>query len=310
MKFDSKIEDMVLNGRLTVDQAAVLKNSLNHSIVQQTQTEFHSRFPLKTLIISMALVFIALIITVSSGGEVTPDTQTIQNVSETLNQSGKVGEMNKSLTTVISIALICLPIIGSLIWFAASYNGLITKEENVLSSWAQVETNYQRRADLIPNLVKIVKAFADHEGATLENIISLRAKADDILKDTEIAKEATQGAATRLDDDSYIDNIDKSQIQVGLQLRTMMAMVESYPSLKSSEQFLALQAQIEGTENRISVARMLFNESVGEFNASIRRLPGSLAAGLGDFKRKAYFKSDVGTEKVVDVNFDEQKEPE
>lgn len=310
MKFDSKIEDMVSNGKLTPEQAVVLKNSLSQGISSQAQTNYHAPLPMKTLIISLALVFIAMIMAVSGGGDIAQDTQTIQNISETLNQSGKVGEMNKSLTTILSIALISLPIIGSLIWFAVSYNGLVTKEENVLSSWAQVETNYQRRADLIPNLVKTVKAFTEHEGATLENITALRAQADDIQKDTDAANTATQGAAAKLEDDLYIENIDKTQKQVGVQLKTMMAMVESYPSLKSSEQFLALQAQIEGTENRISVARMVFNENVGEFNASLRRLPGSLAAGLGDFKRKAYFKSDTGAEKVVDVNFDEQKQPE
>ena len=177
-----------------------------------------------------------------------------------------------------------------------------------MSSWAQVESNYQRRADLIPNLVKTVKAFAEHEGDTLGDIAKLRSQMDGVEEENTKIKTMAEGAALHLDDDAYMANLAQAQQKLTGRVKGLMVAVEAYPNLRSSDQFLELQAELEGTENRINVARMTFNEKVGEFNASIRRMPGSLVAGFGDFQRKAYFKADEGAAKVVPVDFDSNKQ--
>jgi LemA protein len=301
VRFDSKIEQMLAQGKVTPEQAAALKSSLSGS--HSPAPSMHAPLPAKTLIAAMAGVTLIAIIMLASGGDST-DIQTIQDVSETLNQSGKVGEMNKSLSSVISVMLIGLPVIGSLIWFALSYNGLVSKEETVLSSWAQVESNYQRRADLIPNLVNTVKAFTEHEQETLTDIARLRSQIDTVQQENAKVKEISQGAAAHLNDEAYMASLAQAQQGLSGQLKGLMMTVESYPTLRSSDQYMELQAQLEGTENRINVARMAFNEAVNQFNASIRKMPGSLIAGMGDFQRKAYFKADAGSQDAPTVSFD------
>ncbi|QQG37395.1 MAG: LemA family protein [Micavibrio aeruginosavorus] len=212
--------------------------------------------------------------------------------------------MNKSLSSVISIALISLPLIGSLIWFALCYNGLVNKEEDVLASWAQVESNYQRRADLIPNLVSSVKTYIEHENQTMTDIARLRSQADTVTQENAKAQEIGKDAVAHLNDEAYMTSLAKAQQNLGGQVRNLMLAVESYPALRSSDQFMQLQAQLEGTENRINVARMAFNEAVGTFNSSIRRMPGSLIAGMGNFQRKAYFKADEEAAAAPRVSFE------
>ena len=307
MKFENKIDSMLAQGKLNDEQANVLRASLSGAgtATYAAATGFHNPLPFGKIIFPLAVVGVIALLVVASGGQ---DTQTIQVVSETINQSGKVGEMSKPATSVLSILLFSLPVIASLIWFITSYNGLVSKEEDVLSSWAQVESNYQRRADLIPNLVKTVKAFAEHEGDTLGDIAKLRSQMDGVEEENTKIKTMAEGAALHLDDDAYMANLAQAQQKLTGRVKGLMVAVEAYPNLRSSDQFLELQAELEGTENRINVARMTFNEKVGEFNASIRRMPGSLVAGFGDFQRKAYFKADEGAAKVVPVDFDSNKQ--
>lgn len=283
---------MQANGKLTQEQAATLKASLGLTgSVPTTSPRYHGEIPVKPLLVGAALLFFFALFWSLSGGD-TPEEQLIQNVSETLNQSGKVGEMNKSFSSLISGILIGLPVLGSLLWFTFGYNALVAKEEDVLSSWAQVESNYQRRADLVPNLVKTVKSFTEHEGETLTDITRLRSQMETVQKETLKLKEMSSSAAHHLEDETYMASLAKAQQELGGNIKGLMLLAESYPNLRSSDQYLELQAQLEGTENRINVARMAFNEKVGEYNASIRKLPGSLIAGAGDFQRKAYFKAD------------------
>lgn len=301
MRFDSKIEQMLTQGKISPEQASALKSSLSGSTA--AAPAMHAPLPANTLIVALAAVAVTALIMFAPGGD-SADIQTIQDVSETLNQSGKVGEMNKSMSSLISVMLIGLPVIGSLIWFALSYNGLVSKEENVLSSWAQVESNYQRRADLIPNLVNTVKAFTEHEQETLTDIARLRSQIDTVQQENAKVKEISQGAVGHLNDEAYMASLAQAQQGLSGQIKGLMLTVESYPALRSSDQYMELQAQLEGTENRINVARMAFNEAVNQFNASIRKMPGSLIAGMGDFQRKAYFKADAGSQDAPTVSFD------
>lgn len=173
-----------------------------------------------------------------------------------------------------------------------TYNELVTAEEGVNSAWAQVENVYQRRLDLVPNLVETVKAYAAHEKATLEGVIEARAKATQTTISPEV-----------LDDPAKLAQFQEAQGQLSSALSRLMVTVEKYPDLKANQNFLALQTQLEGTENRITVERMRFNEAAQNFNTLRRKFPGVVIANMAGFKEKAYFKAEAAAEKAPQVKF-------
>ena len=183
-----------------------------------------------------------------------------------------------------------LVVVGILIIFMMKYNGLVEKEEQVKEAWSQVESNLQRKLDLLPNLVKVVKSYAKHEKELLSEITALRANANTML-----------GQKNVLSQKSNIEKLGVLKKSLDTSLLKLFAVVENYPDLKSSEQFLQLQSQIEGAENRINITRMQFNEAVSSFNAYIRRIPANIVAGIGSFKRKAYFKAEDNAHKKLDL---------
>ncbi len=176
-------------------------------------------------------------------------------------------------------------------WGAGAYNGLVTAEENVNNQWSNVETQYQRRADLIPNLVNTVKGYATHERETLEGVMEARSKA------TQITIDPSNLTAEKLQE------YQQAQGAVASALGRLIAVSEQYPDLKANQNFLELQAQLEGTENRINVARKNFNDAAQEFNTSIRRFPKSIIAGIFGFERRAYFEAADGADKAPEVQF-------
>lgn len=190
--------------------------------------------------------------------------------------------------TIITIVAIVAAVA---IYAVSAYNSMVKMDENVTAAWAQVETQYQRRADLIPQLVNVVKGAADYERKTLESVIEARSKATSI-----------QLTADDLTEEN-LAKFQKAQDQLSSALSHLMAIHEAYPELKANENFRDLQAQLEGTENRIAVARKDFNESVQSYNSYIRRFPKNIFAGMFGFSQKAYFKSAEGAEKAPDVNF-------
>ena len=220
--------------------------------------------------------------------------------------------MKQSSAPATAGLLVLAPVILAGIIMAWSWNGLIGKEEAVISAWSQVESNYQRRADLVPSLVSTVKAYAEQERTVLQETVEVRTRADNELtaRLMELSEAQEKAAAlsekgeNRLSDEDYMKNLARAQAILGERMKNVFAVAESYPHLRSSENFLQLQAQLEGTENRINVARLNFNEQARRFNAAMRRFPGNILAGMGDFKRKAYFEADDGAEKAVNVNFD------
>lgn len=177
------------------------------------------------------------------------------------------------------------------IWGISVYNGLVTMEEDVNGQWSNVETQYQRRADLIPNLVSTVKGYASHEQETLEGVIQARSAATQIKVDVNDLTE------------EKLAEFQKAQGAVTSALGKLLAITENYPDLKANQNFLELQAQLEGTENRINVARTNFNNTAKEFNTAIRRFPKSILAGLFGFKKRAYFEAAEGTEQAPKVEF-------
>lgn len=192
---------------------------------------------------------------------------------------------NKTLWIVLGIIAV---VIG---WVAISYNGIITKEESTDKAWANVESAYQRRADLIPNLVNTVKGYAEHEKETLQAVTDARSKATSINIDPSTAtpEQLAQWA--------------DAQQQVGSALGRLIAISESYPNLKANENFRDLQVQLEGTENRIKTERDRYNEAVREFNVKIRRFPANIIANIFGFERRAMFEASEGAEIAPEVKF-------
>ena len=237
----------------------------------------------------LTLVVILLLIGITAAvscGEPAP----IQQVSQTINQQGEVGDMSKGLSLII-IALIPLALCAMVfIWI---YNDIVNKEEEVLTAWSDIESQHQRRANLAPNLVEAVTGYATQE----ENVLS------EVTKNRQLAMAAMQGMQHRLDDETALSEAAQTQQALGASIARLFAVVENYPQLRSADHFLALQDQIEGTENRINVARLAFNDRVQDYNSAIRKMPGALVAGMGGFKRKAYFQAEAGAEQPVQVKF-------
>jgi len=188
------------------------------------------------------------------------------------------------------IILIIIAIAAGL-GLVSSYNGLVKAETEIDSVWANVESSYQRRADLIPNLVNTVKGQANFEQQTLTNVIEARAKATQTKIDPSNLTE------------EQLNEFQQNQNQVGSALSRLLVTVEQYPQLKANEGFMNLQAQLEGTENRINVARNKFNEAARIYNEKVRQFPTKLAAMIFGFKAKPYFKSAAGAENAPTVNF-------
>ena len=177
------------------------------------------------------------------------------------------------------------------LWGVNVYNSFVALEETVDAAWSQVENQYQRRADLVPNLVATVKGYAAHEQETLEGVVEARAKATQITIDPAHAT-AEQLAA-----------FQAAQGELSQALGRLLAVAENYPDLKANENFRDLQAQLEGTENRITIARQQFNEEARNFNTKIRRFPSNIIAGLFGFEKKPYFDAEQGAEKAPKVEF-------
>jgi len=192
--------------------------------------------------------------------------------------------------TIIGLSIAGLIVIIFL-WGNGLYNSMVTSDEVVSKSWANVESQYQRRSDLIPNLVATVKGYATHENKTLTEVVEARAKATQVTVDpTNITPEK-------------LAEYQAAQSQVGSAIGRLLVSVEAYPDLKANQNFKELQAQLEGTENRISVERQRFNDDVMAYNVLIRRFPSNIVAGITGFEKKANFKADAGTEKAPEVKF-------
>jgi len=195
------------------------------------------------------------------------------------------------LIGIIIGAFIALFILGMVLWGVKAYNGMVTMRESVTSQWGNVETTYQRRMDLIPNLVNTVKGAANFEQQTLTQVIEARAKATSVTIDPKNLNEQTMA------------QFQQAQGQVSSALARLMVVVEQYPELKATQNFRDLQVALEGTENRISVERRKFNEVAQSYNIYIKRFPQNFIAGMFGFEAKPYFKSAEGAEKAPEVKF-------
>lgn len=196
--------------------------------------------------------------------------------------------MKKGLVVIIVVAAVLL---GGFVWVKNVYNQIVVSDEYVQSTWAQVENVYQRRADLIPNLVATVKGYAEHESETLESVVAARAKATQVTVDPENLTP------------EVLAQYNEAQNELSAALGRLLLVKESYPELKANQNFLDLQAQLEGTENRITTERMKFNEAVQSFNTGIRRFPDNIIASIFGFEKKGYFEAQAGAETAPKVEF-------
>lgn len=188
------------------------------------------------------------------------------------------------------IALIIAIVVGIiLIWGIGAYNGFVKKQEAMTTAWGQVENVYQRRADLVPNLVAMVKNYAEYEQGTLIAVTEARAKAANATVNTENF------------DETEFANFEAAQKELGNSLNRLIIEVENYPDLKANEEYLTLQAQLAGCENRILTERQRFNEAAKAYNQSIRQFPNSLVANMFGFEKRPYFEAEAGAEKVPET---------
>ena len=193
----------------------------------------------------------------------------------------------KNLTAIIIAAVALLLVL----WGVSGYNGIVEMDENVNNQWANVEAQYQRRTDLIPNLVSTVKGYAAHEKSTLEAVMQARSQATQVKIDPANCTPKQLAA------------YQKAQGDVTTALGKLLAITENYPQLKANENFMELQSQLEGTENRITVARRDFNAAAKEYNTVIRKFPKNIIASIGGFEKHNYFEAEAGAEKAPKVEF-------
>ena len=196
--------------------------------------------------------------------------------------------MKKGLVTGIVVIAV---LVAAFVWVKNVYNQMVVSDENVQAMWSQVENVYQRRADLIPNLVATVKGYAAHESETLESVVAARAKATQVTVDPEnLTPEA-------------LEQFNAAQGELSSALGRLLLIQESYPELKANQNFLELQAQLEGTENRIATERMKYNEAAKYFNTGIRQFPDNIVASIFGFEKKGYFEAQAGAETAPKVEF-------
>ena len=189
------------------------------------------------------------------------------------------------------LAIVVIALVIAVLWGWGKYNSLVKEEQNVERAWSDVENQYQRRADLIPNLVETVKGYAEHESETLQNVIEARAKATSVKIDPNNLTEES------------LQQYQQAQGELSNALGRLLVSVERYPDLKANQNFLELQSQLEGTENRINNARDAFNSAAQTYNTAIRVFPANLVAKIGGFASKSYFKAAEGAAEAPKVQF-------
>lgn len=202
--------------------------------------------------------------------------------------------MNKTTKTVlIVLAVLAVIVIGVFSSFRSSYNRMVELDEGVSAAWAQVENQYQRRLDLIPNLVETVRGFANQEQETLTAVTEARSRAGGVMQMDE----------SLLDNPEAFERFEQAQSQLGSALQRLLVVTENYPELRSNQNFLTLQDQLEGTENRIAVERRRFNESARGYNTYIRQFPRVIIANMTGFEPREYFEASAGADTAPEVDF-------
>lgn len=306
MDSEDRLARMQQDGILTERQAEMLREGMSgiSAVGPEAGRPSTMRWVLWSLL-AIAIAIVAYLVFAPGADE----DRIVEDVTRTLNEPGGYGEMNRSLSGILAAVVLLIVPVAVWVWL---HNALVSKEERVFEAWAQTESNFQRRADLVPALIETVSRYMRHERETLTDVTEQRgaalaklAKAIDGLATAQrdSAEMLGKGGREVIEDETALAELMASQTRVDSGIRSIIAVAEQYPALRASDQFLELQAQLEGTENRINIARMRFNEAVRDYNGAIRRLPGSLVAGVGNFKRKAYFRSETEARDAPEIQF-------
>ncbi|MBV1913751.1 MAG: LemA family protein [Pseudomonadales bacterium] len=258
MSHEDRLARMVSAGAISQAQADDLHRStkgLDNSEPLVLPEEPRAKLPVGFALV--ALLVLLLVVMVATIGGTDDSAAIVQDVSQTMNQAGEVGSMNKSLQSSLFFgAIILVPLIFVIMTFMLTYNSLVSDEEEVLSSWAQVQSNIQRRSDLIPNLVTTVKTSMDHEKEVLTDVAKSRSgglsEVIEAMDALESNKAISQVTKDNLADEAFMKALASEQARVGQNINKLMGVVENYPTLRSSDNFMSLQSQLEGTENRIN----------------------------------------------------------
>ena len=300
-----RIDRMQEDGLITAKQASMLRSSVSSPAPGQRSIQQRRSPGLLMLALAAALsvgIVVAAFLPGSGPGQV-------QDVSVAFNQPDGIGVMNSTfMGALVAILFVAL---GS-VAFLWTYNGLVNREEQVFAAWGQVESNLQRRADLTPQLIETVSRYLRHESQTFQNVAEsrspdlagLQSTIDELAEATKQSTEQLEGQQRIVEDEESLGALASAQARMNRSIKHLIATAEAYPELRSSDQFLGLQAQLEGTENRLNVTRMRFNELAGAYNAAIRRIPGALVAGAGSFRRKAYFEAESQARDAPDLDLE------
>lgn len=298
-----RIARMAAEGVITPDQASRLRSSLACAGMRLAMPRRSDGAWRPSLTVLAFIAFAGWILAILLGD---PSAGEIQSVRDVLNGPGSVGEMNDLLSGVFAIVLlVALPVFG---WMWV-HNSLVGKEEATHAAWAQVESNFQRRADLIPALLETISRYLDYEAETFRSVTETRGgNLDEAVNDLVDAQAQAAALIDRhgreiIEDDDALAALEHAERALTARMGNFIAVAESYPELLSSDQFLELQTQVEGTENRINVTRMRFNDAVEEYNSSIRKIPASLVARAGNFRRKGYYKAEPDAIDAPELSF-------
>jgi LemA protein len=192
----------------------------------------------------------------------------------------------------IGIGALVVVLLGVVLFYMGAYNGLVSRQENVNEKFSQIQNHYQRRADLIPNLVNTVKGVAGFEKETLQAVVEARSRVGSVQVDR-----------SALDNPQQFRKFEEAQNSLSSALSRLLVVIEKYPELKATANFAELQSQLEGTENRIAVARRDFNEAAREYNTAVRTMPTNIVAGMAGFRERPYFEATTGSDKAPEVKF-------
>jgi LemA protein len=298
-----RIARMAAEGVITPDQAFRLRSSLAFAGMRLAMPRRPDGAWRPSVAVLAFTAFAIWILAILLGD---PPAGEIQGVRDVLNGPGSVGEMNNLFSGVLALVLlVALPVFG---WMWV-HNTLVGKEEATRAAWAQVESNFQRRADLIPALLETISRYLDYEAETFRSVTETRggnlgeAVNDLVDAQAEAAALIERHGREIIENDAALAALENAERALTARMGNFIAVAESYPELRSSDQFLELQAQVEGTENRINVTRMRFNDAVEEYNSSIRKVPASLVASAGNFRRKGYYKAEPHAIDAPELSF-------
>lgn len=301
MNYKDRLEDMVSSGVISQNQAKGLAESIS-SVSSSVEVEAREPAYKAPFILGAGICIAVALVTatfVFSGGS--PEIEQIQNVAESMNTPGAVGNIGGGASKMMSFFIFSLPVLGAvLLYLPGAYNRFVSLEAEMNGAWAHVESCYQKRLDLLSNLVAVVHDYISQEKAVQGDVAKMRSSGSDDDVDVSAALEELEGAVAATEDEKEnVEALVELQDKVSHSAARLLAVAESYPSLQAYGNVEKLQFQLERTEDEVNVARIYYNDTVRDYNKAIGKLPGSLVASVGGFRERSYFEAEVAAGMTV-----------